>query len=139
VTGESKSAGGVPDAVRRAVARTIQSTLGPATLTRERAQELADEVLRRAEDRAARAGRGVRGAGQKPREAAVEVGDRLRDAIADLRGPTADDIEQLRSELELLRLRVDQLERKVSGRLPGGGSSASSKGKPSAGTRRKST
>jgi polyhydroxyalkanoate synthesis regulator phasin len=113
VSDESKS-GGVPDAVRRAVARTIQSTLGPAALTRERAQELADEVLRRAEDRAGQARRGVRGAGQLPRDAAVEVGDRLRDAIADLRGPTNEDVEQLRSEIELLRLRVDQLERKLS-------------------------
>jgi polyhydroxyalkanoate synthesis regulator phasin len=113
VSGESKG-GGVPDAVRRAVARTIQSTLGPAALTRERAQELADEVLRRAEDRAGRARRGVRDAGQKPREAAAEVGDRLRDAIADLRGPSNEEIEQLRSEVELLRLRVDQLERKLS-------------------------
>jgi polyhydroxyalkanoate synthesis regulator phasin len=115
VSGESKS-GGVPDAVRRAVARTIQSTLGPATLTRERAQELADEVLRRAEDSAGSARRGVREAGQKPREAAAEVGDRLRNAIADLRGPSNEEIEQLRSEVELLRLRVDQLERKLSQR-----------------------
>jgi polyhydroxyalkanoate synthesis regulator phasin len=102
--------------VRRAVARTIQSTLGPAALTRERAQELADDVLRRAEDRAARAGRGVREAGQKPRHAAVAAGDRLREAIAELRGPTLDQIEQLRSEIELLRLRVDQLERKIAAR-----------------------
>jgi polyhydroxyalkanoate synthesis regulator phasin len=113
VSGESKS-GGVPDAVRRAVARTIQSTLGPAGLTRERAQDLADDVLRRAEDQAGRARRGVRDAGQKPREAAAEVGDRLRDAIADLRGPTNEEIDQLRSEVELLRLRVDQLERELS-------------------------
>jgi polyhydroxyalkanoate synthesis regulator phasin len=112
----SKASGGVPDAVRRAVARTIQSTLGPAALTTERAQELADDVLRRAEGRAARAGRGVREAGQKPRQAAVAAGDRLRDAIAELRGPTLDQIEQLRSEIELLRLRVDQLERKLASR-----------------------
>lgn len=102
--------------MRRAVARTIQSTLGPAALTRERAQELADDVLRRAEGRAARAGRGVRDAGQKPRDAAVAAGDRLRDAITELRGPTLDQIEQLRSEVELLRLRVDQLERKLASR-----------------------
>jgi polyhydroxyalkanoate synthesis regulator phasin len=114
MTPTTKGASGVPDAVRRAVARTIQSTLGPAGLTRERAQELADDVLRRAEHGAARAGKAVGEAGQRQREAAAGVGDRVRDAIADLRGPGSDDIEQLRSEVELLRLRVDQLERKLS-------------------------
>jgi polyhydroxyalkanoate synthesis regulator phasin len=108
-----KGASGVPDAVRRAVNRTIQSTLGPAGLTRERAQELADDVLRRAEHGAARAGKAMGGAGQRQREAAAGVGDRVKDAIADLRGPASDDLEQLRSEVEMLRLRVDQLERKL--------------------------
>jgi polyhydroxyalkanoate synthesis regulator phasin len=111
-----KGTAGVPDSVRRAVARTIQTTLGPAGLTRERAEELADDVLRRAEDSAARAGRGVKEAGQRPREAAVGVGDRVREAIAELRGLGSEELEQLRSEVELLRLRVDQLEKKLSAR-----------------------
>jgi polyhydroxyalkanoate synthesis regulator phasin len=122
-----KGTSGVPDAVRRAVARTIQSTLGPAALTRERAQELADDVLRRAEGSAARAGRGVREAGQKPRDAAAGMGDRLREAIAELRGFGSDEIEELRSEVELLRLRVDQLERKLRARPAGADSKQSTK------------
>jgi polyhydroxyalkanoate synthesis regulator phasin len=101
------------DAVRRAVARTIQNTLGPASLSRERAQELADDMLRRAEDSAARAGRGVRDAGQRPRSAAVGVGDRVRDAITELRRLSGEDTGQLRSDLERLRQRVDELERSV--------------------------
>jgi polyhydroxyalkanoate synthesis regulator phasin len=108
-----KASTGVPDAVRRAVARTIQNTLGPASLSRERAQELADDMLRRAEDSAARAGRGVREAGQRPRSAAVGVSDRVREAITELRRLSGEDTGQLRSDLERLRQRVDELERSV--------------------------
>jgi polyhydroxyalkanoate synthesis regulator phasin len=110
-----KKAGGVPDAVRRAVERTFQSTVGSSPLTRERAQELADDVLRRAEESAARAGRGVRKAGERPRDAAAGVGDRLRDAIAEIRSIGGDEIGQLRSEVEQLKLRVDELERELRG------------------------
>ena len=108
-----KKATGVPDAVRRAVERTFQSTLGSGPLTRERAQGLADDVLRRAEESAARAGRGVRKAGVRQREAAAGVGDRLRDAIAEIRSIGGDEIGQLRSEVEQLRLRIDELEQKL--------------------------
>jgi polyhydroxyalkanoate synthesis regulator phasin len=100
----------VPDAVRRAVERTFQTTLGSATLTRERAQEVVDDVLKGAEQRAARAGRGVRGVGQRQRDAAVGVGDRLRDVIADLRGASVIDLSELRVEVQKLRRRVDRLE-----------------------------
>jgi polyhydroxyalkanoate synthesis regulator phasin len=110
-----KAAAGVPDAVRRAVERTFQSTVGSSPLTRERAQELADDVLRRAEESAARAGRGVRKAGERPRDAAAGVGDRLRDAIAEIRSIGGDEIGQLRSEVEQLKLRVDELERELRG------------------------
>jgi polyhydroxyalkanoate synthesis regulator phasin len=108
-----KASTGVPDTVRRAVARTIQNTLGPTSLSRERAQELADDMLRRAEDSAARAGRGVRDAGQRPRSAAVGVSDRVREAITELRRLSGEDTGQLRSDLERLRQRVDELERSV--------------------------
>jgi polyhydroxyalkanoate synthesis regulator phasin len=107
-----KKAAGVPDAVRRAVERTFQSTLGSRPLTRERAQELADDVLRRAESGAVRAGREVRRAGERQREAAVGVGDRLRDAIAEIRSIGGDEIGQLRSDIEALERRVDELEKK---------------------------
>jgi polyhydroxyalkanoate synthesis regulator phasin len=110
-----KKAGGVQDAVRRAVERTFQSTLGSSPLTRERAQELADDVLHRAGEGAARAGRGVRQAGVRQREAAVGVGDRLRDAITEIRSIGGDEIGRLRSEVESLKTRVDALERELRG------------------------
>jgi polyhydroxyalkanoate synthesis regulator phasin len=87
----SRKSGGVPEAVRRAVEKTVQSTLGTAGASRERAQELADDVLRRA-----------------------SVADRLRDAIQDLRtiGTAGEDIKELRAEVAALRRRVEQLEKK---------------------------
>ena len=104
--------GGVSDAVRRAVERTFQSTLGSAETTRERAQDMVDEVLRLAEQGASRAGRGVRGARQRPAEAAAGMGDRLRDAIGELRFATRDEVRTLRGELRRLERRVEALERK---------------------------
>ena len=93
----------VPDAVRRAVERTVQSTRGSAEGTRERAQELVDDVMRLAEQSAASAGRGVRGAGQRPAGAAAGVGDRVRDALQELRAATerlAERVAQLEAQLE---------------------------------------
>lgn len=108
----------MPDAVRRAVERTVQTTVGSAGLTRERAQEIVDEVVRRAEQRAARAGRGVKEsverAGHRQAEAAAGVGDRLRDAIPDIRVVTRDDLRKLRLELDRLGKRVERLERQLA-------------------------
>jgi polyhydroxyalkanoate synthesis regulator phasin len=112
------------DAVRRAVEKTVQSTVGSAAMTRERAQDLVDDVVRRAEQGAARAGRGVREAGHLPAEAAAGVGDRLRDAILDLRVATREDIRSLGSEIERLAARVDRLEREVRGLRTSRGSKA---------------
>jgi polyhydroxyalkanoate synthesis regulator phasin len=108
-----EGSGGVPDAVRRAVERTFQSTLGSAETTRERAQDMVDEVLRLAEEGASRAGRGVRGARQRPAVAAAGMGDRLRDAIGELRFATRDEVRALRSEIRKLERRVDALESKA--------------------------
>jgi polyhydroxyalkanoate synthesis regulator phasin len=101
------------DAVRRAVEKTVQSTVGSATMTRERAQDLVDDVVRRAEQGAARAGRGVREAGHRQAEAAAGVGDRLRDAIPDLRVATREDVRKVAADLERLAGRVDRLEREL--------------------------
>jgi polyhydroxyalkanoate synthesis regulator phasin len=84
-------------------------------MTRERAQDLVDDVVRRAEQGAARAGRGVREAGHRRAEAAAGVGDRLRDAIPDLRVATREDIRRLGSKIERLAARVDRLDREVRG------------------------
>jgi polyhydroxyalkanoate synthesis regulator phasin len=85
----------MPDAVRRAVERTVQSTVGSAGLTRDRAQELVDEVVRRA-------------------EATAGVGDRLRDAIPDIRVVTRDDLGKLTRELERLGKRLDRIEEQLA-------------------------
>jgi polyhydroxyalkanoate synthesis regulator phasin len=115
--GSKKSGGpGVPDAVRRAVARTFQSTRGSAGSTRDRAQDVVDEVLRLAEEGASRAGRGMRGARQRPAEAAAGMGDRLREAIAELRFATRDEVRALRSEVRRLERRVTELEAKAGER-----------------------
>jgi polyhydroxyalkanoate synthesis regulator phasin len=101
----------VPDAVRRAVDRTFQSTVGSAGSTRERAQELVDDVLRIAEEGAARAGRGVREVGRQAEAAGVP--ERLREAIGDLRFATREDLRALTSEVEALSERVRQLEARL--------------------------
>jgi polyhydroxyalkanoate synthesis regulator phasin len=112
------SAKGAPDAVRRAVERTVHSTVGSAGLTRERAQEIVDEVVRRAEQSAARAGRGVREsverAGQRRAEATAGVGDRLREAIPDIRVVTREDLTKLRREVTRLGNRVEKLEKELA-------------------------
>jgi polyhydroxyalkanoate synthesis regulator phasin len=82
-------------------------------MTRERAQDLVDDVVRRAEQSAVRAGRGVREARHRQAEAAAGVGDRLRDAIPDLRMATRDDLRKLRALVERLSKKVDALEREV--------------------------
>lgn len=86
----------VPDAVRRAVERTFASTVGTAGVTRERAQELVDDVVRSAEAGGRRAG---------------ELRDRLREAVGDLRLATGDDIKSLKVEIRKLSDRVAALER----------------------------
>ncbi len=71
----------MPDAVRDAVERTIQATVGSAQLTRERAQEAVDEIVR-----------GVRG------------------AIEERRPVTHEDIKALRTELRAISRRLEAIE-----------------------------
>ena len=78
---ERGSEGGVADALRAAVERTMQATAGSAVTTRERATELVDDVVRLGRDardelarRGQEAGAGLARRGQ---EATGEVGRRL--------------------------------------------------------------
>jgi hypothetical protein len=88
------------DAVRDAVERTIQATLGSALDTRGRAQDL------------------VRGA-----EASAEaVRDRVREAIEVGRPATYDELRELRTEVRELARRLDALERAVAAQKPSRGS-----------------
>ncbi len=72
----------LPDAVREAVDRTVQATVGSAQLTRERAQEAVDEVVRSAETRAGAVRQAVRGALEDRRPATQED---LRDLTREVR------------------------------------------------------
>jgi len=131
------------DSVRRAVERTVHTTLGYPGLTRDRAQEVVDEVVNRGQQTAARAGRGVREAGQRQAEAAAGMSDRLREALHDLRAMTTDEMKDLRSTIERLANRVESLESRVSAatglRRPGSAASPGSGKKATAKTAKKSS
>ena len=86
------------EAVRRAVERTVQTTVGSAGLTRDRAQEVVDEVVTRAERTA---------------EAAAGVSDRVREALHDLRQMTGDEMKDLRAAIERLANQVESLESRL--------------------------
>jgi hypothetical protein len=109
----------VPDAVRDAVDRTVQATIGSAQLTRGRAQEAVDELVRTAE-----AGAGA------VREAVVGAFEERRPA-------TSDDLEELRAELRRISRRLTAIERQLrdgGGPSPAGSRAAASEPKGSAPT-----
>jgi polyhydroxyalkanoate synthesis regulator phasin len=93
-----------PDTLRNAVDRTVHATVGQAQMTRERAQELVDELA------------GTAG--------------RVREALDDLRIATGDDVKTLRARLDALERRVAELET-PAGKARGGakGSKAGAKAK----------
>jgi polyhydroxyalkanoate synthesis regulator phasin len=73
------------DAVRTAVDRTYQATVGQADVTRERAQEIVDEL--------------------------TQAASRVRSTLAELRVPTREELRALQDELAALERRVAKLER----------------------------
>ena len=75
---------GRAEAVRNAAAQAFQSTAGQAGLTRERAQDLADEL--------------------------AQAAGRLIGAFDELRPATADDVRSLREQVTALEQRVAALE-----------------------------
>jgi polyhydroxyalkanoate synthesis regulator phasin len=106
----------LPDAVREAVERTLQTTLGGAQQTRGRAQEALDDVVHGAE------------------VGAKNVRARVREAIETTRPATSDDIRELREEIAALAKRVEKLEgpRTADRRPRGKGAGAAAKKKPAA-------
>ncbi len=116
----------VPDAVRDAVDRTVQATIGSAQLTRGRAQEAVDELVRTAE-----AGAGA------VREAVVGAFEERRPA-------TSEDIKELQAELRRISRRLGAIERRLgdgggeSSRSMGGAWSATARSGGSGGARRAS-
>jgi polyhydroxyalkanoate synthesis regulator phasin len=81
---DDKSPAGRADAVRSAAVQAFQATAGQAGLTRERAQELADEL--------------------------VSAAGRVIGALDELRPASGDDIRSLRDDLRALEGRVAALE-----------------------------
>ncbi len=73
------------EAVRTAVDRTVQATVGSASVTRERAQDLVDEV--------------------------AQAAGRVREVIDDLRIATGEDLRAVHDDLAALERRVVALER----------------------------
>jgi polyhydroxyalkanoate synthesis regulator phasin len=96
----------VPDAVRDAVERTIQATVGSAQITRERAQEAVDEI--------------VRGAGA----GAESLRDRIAEAFDERRPATHDDLKEIRSELRAIGKRLDSIEKRLPAKRSSGTASS---------------
>jgi|SRR5215212_10802321 hypothetical protein len=87
----------MPDAVREAVDRTVQATIGSAQLGRGRAQDAVDEIVRTAE-----AGAGA-------------VRERVRGAFEAGRPATSEDLREVREELRGISLRLAAIERRLEG------------------------
>jgi polyhydroxyalkanoate synthesis regulator phasin len=82
--GTEKKQPGRGDAVRAAAAQAIEATAGQAGFTRERAQQLADEL--------------------------VHAAGRFRETLEELRPAAADELGALRERVQALEARVEQLE-----------------------------
>lgn len=93
------------DAVREAVERTVQATVGSAQLTRERAQDAVDEVVRSAE------------------AGATSMRERLVEALEERRPVTHQDLDPLKKDLRAILRRLDEIEK----RLPAKRASAGAK------------
>jgi len=77
------------DAVRSAVDRTVNATVGGASVTRERAQDLVDEV--------------------------AQAATRVREVIDDLRLATGEDLRTVHDDIRALERRVAALEHTLAG------------------------
>ncbi len=102
---------GLPEGLRNAIERTFAATTGSASETRERAQDLLDEVTRR--------GQGARDVvarrGQEARDASASATSRLIEALQEMRLATREDLSDLRDEIAALSDRVAALERRDPG------------------------
>ena len=100
--GNGSAAEGVGDALRAAVERTLAATADSATETRQRAQNLVDDVVRR---------------GQVARDQVTRRGEvastRLADAISDLRSADGESLEELRARIATLEGRLETMEARL--------------------------
>jgi chromosome segregation ATPase len=107
----------LPDAVRDAVERTVQATVGSAERGRDRAQEALDDLVDR-----------VRGA-----EASITRSRRaVAGAIDDRLPATHEDIRELKAELRAVARRLDAIERRLPAprKQPSGKGSGSGRKSP---------
>jgi cell division septum initiation protein DivIVA len=81
----------IPDAVRDAVERTIQATVGSAQQTRGRAQDAVDEIVERAEAGA----------------------EQVRQRVRGTRPVTHDELGDLQAEIRALGRRLDAIEKRL--------------------------
>jgi polyhydroxyalkanoate synthesis regulator phasin len=86
---------GPSEALRDAIERTFEATIGSAAETRDRAAELLDEVVRR---------------GREARDASASA---VGDAIQGLRG--RDEVRRLEAELGSITERLERLESAIRG------------------------
>ena len=99
---EDKLQDGAADALRTAVERTLAATADSATGTRQRAQSLLDDVVRRgqvARDQVTRRGE--------------EASNRLAEAINELRSADGESIEELRGRIAALEVRLREMEARL--------------------------
>lgn len=110
----------VSEAVREAVQRTVQSTVGSAQLTRGRAQDAVDEIVRGAEARAGAVRRGVRSA----EAGAGAVRDRVLGVLDERRPATAEDVRELHRDVRAIARRLARIERQLTALEEGGSRSS---------------
>jgi polyhydroxyalkanoate synthesis regulator phasin len=100
--GNGSATEGVGDALRAAVERTLAATADSATETRQRAQNLVDDVVRR---------------GQVARDQVTKRGEeasnRLAEAISDLRSADGESLEELRGRIATLEARLNAMDARL--------------------------
>lgn len=101
-------ADGVGDALRTAVERTLAATADSASGTRQRAQSLLDDVVRRSQD-----------AREEVTRRGEEASTRLADAIGELRRADSEEVHELRARVALLEARLIALETKPNPQVEG--------------------
>lgn len=107
----------VGDALRSAVERTLAATAESASGTRDRAQVLFDDVVRRGQS-----------AGQRVARGSESATARLAEAIGELRAADSESLQRLADRLEAVECRLDALEAGSGPAVPEPGPSARDEG-----------
>lgn len=97
---------GLPEGLRTAIERTFAATADQAAETRERAQEMLDQVTRRGQE----AREAVAGRAQEARESSAGAAAKVIEAIEGMRLATREDLKELEKQVAELAKRVERLE-----------------------------